>query len=160
MLRRFGPFDALDRDFQDVRRLFGEFGSALLDTPTRAWVPPLDLFTRDNQIVVRLELPGVDAENDVDIEFTDGVLTISGERRHEAADQGDGENGNGNGWIRREISVGRFTRSVSLPQHIDASQIRATYDAGILTVTVPMPEKPTSKVKVEVGGSTHKELES
>ncbi|HVE93017.1 MAG TPA: Hsp20/alpha crystallin family protein [Actinomycetota bacterium] len=145
MLRKWQPFDAFERDVQEIRRTFGDFGTALLNNQQeRTWAPALDIFMRDNAVHVRVELPGIDPNRDVDIEVSDGVLTVSGERRHEQVAEEEG-------YWRREISHGTFQRSIALPQGVDPSQVKATYDAGILHLVVPLPVKQSSKVRVEVG---------
>ena len=148
---RWAPFDATDGLDALVRRTFGDFGTSLLSGRNPgSFAPALDAFVSDGQMHVRLELPGIDPSTDVDIEVSNGVLSISGERRREETKEGDG-------WYRREMSYGRFERSVGLPDGTDASQLKATYDAGILDITVPLPSKDKTKVKVQVGGD--KQLE-
>lgn len=146
---RWAPFDVADGLDDVVRRTFGDFGTSLLQGRSGAFAPALEAFVRDNEMHVRLELPGIDPDADVDIEVSNGVLSISGERKREEAKEGDG-------WYRREMSYGRFERNIALPDGTDASQLRASYDAGILDVTVPLPTKEKTKVKVEVG--TQKQL--
>lgn len=154
MLARWAPFDVVDRDFQNlVRRAFGDLGSSLLAGEARAWAPPLDAFTKDGALHVRIEAPGLDPERDVDIEVTDGALRIRGERHRE-------EETSDEGYFRREMSFGRFERAIALPQGVDPSSVSADYDAGILHVTVPLPQKQANKVKVEIGPqTTQKQLE-
>jgi len=72
------------------------------------WAPACDVFTRDGDLVVRMELPGIDPDKDVQVSVEDGVLCISGERR-QAADQDKG------GDYRREWAYGSFQRGVPLP---------------------------------------------
>ena len=145
---RWAPFDEGLDDM--VRRTFGDFGTSLLQGRSNGgFAPALEAFVRDNQLHVRLELPGIDPDSDVDIEVSNGVLSISGERKREETKEGDG-------WYRREMSYGRFQRSVGLPEGIDAEQLHASYDAGILDITVPLPTEQKKKVKVEVG--TQKQL--
>lgn len=151
MLSRWAPLD-MDRDLSDVRRVFGEFGSALMDQRGRSWLPALDIISRQSEIELRLDMPGVDVETNVDIEVNDGILTISGERHQTEVDQ-ERET-----WMRRESTHGSFSRSISLPQGVDATAIRATYDQGVLKVVIPLPEKPKSKVKIDVGATSHREL--
>jgi HSP20 family protein len=141
---RWAPFEPADGLDDLVRRTFGDFGSSLLAGRAGSFAPALESFVRDNQMHVRLELPGIDPDADVDIEVSNGVLSISGERKREETKEGDG-------WYRREMSYGRFERNVALPEGTDASQLHATYDAGILDITVPLPTKEKTKVKVEVG---------
>lgn len=84
---------------------------------------------------VRAELPGIDPEKDVDITVRDGVLTIKAERSERKESNG-----------RSEFSYGSFVRSVTLPPGSDEDGIKAAYDKGILTVTVPVSEvKPAEK---------------
>jgi HSP20 family protein len=92
------------------------------------WAPALDALTKDSDLVIRAELPGVKLE-DVDISLHDNVLTISGERR----DEQDEERG---GYHIRERRYGSFRRSVALPEGIDESKISARYEDGVLEVRV------------------------
>jgi HSP20 family protein len=92
------------------------------------WAPTLDVLQEDGDIVVRAELPGVKQE-DVDITFHNGVLTISGERRAE-------EHKEGAGYYVRERRYGSFRRSMSLPQGTDESSISARFQDGVLEVRV------------------------
>lgn len=93
--------------------------------------------------MLRADLPGLDRD-DVEIEVKDGVLTVSGERKAEHEDKGEG-------YHRVERSFGRFSRSLGLPQGVDAGQVEASFERGVLEVKVPKPEerKPT---RIEIGG--------
>lgn len=84
-------------------------------------------FIRNDEFVVRAELPGIDPDEDVEISITNGMLTIEGRReeRHEEKH-------------RSEFFYGRFMRTLTLPSGVDTSQISAQYKDGILEVTVPM----------------------
>ncbi|ORV49852.1 hypothetical protein AWC02_06075 [Mycolicibacter engbaekii] len=95
----------------------------------------------DGHYVVRAELPGMDPAKDIDITVRDGRLTIKAERTEK--NQGEG---------RSEFSYGSFTRSVSLPPGANEEDISASYDKGILTVSVavPKPAAPAEKhIKVK-----------
>ena len=157
MANRLAPFELLDSDFRDlIRRTFGDFGTSLVSDQGRRWAPALDIFTKDHELHVCVEMPGIDPDTDVEIDVTDNVLKISGQRRFEHEEGADGR-----GWWHRELAYGRFERAIALPRGVDASAVKATYDAGILDVVVPIPEKPTNKVKVEVGpGARRKELDA
>jgi HSP20 family protein len=86
----------------------------------------------NGDLVVRAEIPGVDPEHDVTVSLDGDVLTIHGERRHRAeSHEHEG--------FRTEFRYGAFTRSITLPQSVDADAIRASYHDGILEVVVPMP---------------------
>lgn len=80
--------------------------------------------------VVRAELPGIDPAKDVDITVRDGQLTIKAERSEKKESEG-----------RSEFSYGSFVRSVTLPPGADEDDIKATYDKGILTVSVAVPKQ-------------------
>ncbi len=89
----------------------------------------------DGHYVIRAELPGIDPAKDVDITVTDGQLTIKAERGEKKESKG-----------RSEFSYGSFMRSVTLPAGADEDDITASYDKGILTVSVAVPEaQPTEK---------------
>ena len=104
----------------------------------RAWAPPVDIFERQDHLVIRAEVPGVLME-DMDVRIENGVLTLHGERKQE----GDIKEGDAH---RMERVYGQFTRSFSLPTTVDAEKVTATYKDGVLEVTVPKAEtaKPKS----------------
>ena len=108
------------------------------------FAPLLDAFHRDNALVVRVELPGINP-NDVQLELTDNVLVIRGERQHE----GHVEEGS---WVRRERSYGAFERQIVLPDGTDPETITANFDLGVLEVTIPHPKAvEPKKVQIQVG---------
>ena len=150
-LIRWAPFDVAEDMDNLVRRTFGDFGSSLLAQRNQFWAPALDAKVEGEELHVRLELPGIDPDADVDIEVENGVLHVSGERKSE-------EKTEENAWLRREMHYGRFDRRVSLPEGVDGEAVRASYDAGILDIAIPLPTKPKTKVKIDVG--TQKQLKS
>jgi HSP20 family protein len=97
-------------------------------THATAWVPTADVFARSEDLVVRVELAGVSRE-DVDITFSSGVLTISGERRSELNEEEVS-------FYVRERFYGVFRRSMTLPPGIDESRIDAEFDNGLVEITV------------------------
>jgi HSP20 family protein len=112
----------------------------------RRWSPAMDLVETDNHYVLKADLPGV-SEDDVKIELEDNVLTVSGERKssHEEGKQG---------YYRVERSYGAFSRTLTLPEGVDADSINATFDSGVLTVEIPKPEqRKPRKVEISVGGA-------
>jgi HSP20 family protein len=100
------------------------------------WSPALDLYESGDHLVAVVELPGMRKE-DIDISLHDGTLTISGERKR--------ENANGEKTQRTERYVGTFRRSISLPTRVDAGKVSATYQEGILRVTLPKAEEAKPK---------------
>jgi HSP20 family protein len=107
-----------------------------------AWLPALDVWETDDEIVLAVDLPGIE-EKDISVEVDDGVLTVSGERSRETEEKNDR-------YYRFERRFGQFSRSVTLPQGIDPSTIKAEFTNGVLEVHVPKPEerKPT---RIQIG---------
>lgn len=140
---RWAPFDLTNGVDDMVRRTFGDFGSSLLAGRSGSWAPALDVYTEGDELHVRLEIPGIDPDQDVQIEVQGGVLQITGERKRQEVREGEG-------WYRREMSHGRFERHIGLPEGTDPEALRASYDAGILDISVPLPTKQKTTVKVEV----------
>lgn len=148
-LVRWEPARELSSLQGEVNRLFNSF----FDTPaptrshgmTQRWMPAMDLVEEDDHYVLRADLPGMKAE-DVSIELDQNVLSISGERKHEAKEGTQG------GFYRIERASGAFRRMLTLPDGIDAEEIQAGFHDGVLEVSVPKPVAPEPK-KVQIGGS-------
>jgi HSP20 family protein len=129
-----------------MNRLFDRFFEGrVANGIARRWIPAMDLVETDDQLILRGDLPGV-TEDDIDIEIKDNVLTVSGERKSDHEEKGEG-------FHRVERSFGSFSRSLTLPQGIDADQVEANFDKGVLEVRVPKPAeaKPT---RVQIGRGT------
>lgn len=127
------PFGSLvrqfDADFDSlVRRAFGTAGQG-----TRAFVPAADVVRDGTDVVVTLELPGIDVEKDVDVEVSDGRLLITGRRTEEHRDDSGDDSG---GVLVRETRTGEFRRQFSLPAHVSAEHVEADYDRGLLRIRV------------------------
>jgi HSP20 family protein len=106
----------------------------------------MDVVETEDNYVLRADLPGV-SEGDVKIELDDNVLTISGERKsaHKEAKEG---------YYRVERAYGSFSRTLKLPEGVDADSISASFDRGVLEVNVPKPEqRKPRRVEIAVGGS-------
>jgi len=131
---RWDPTREVDSLQSEVNRLFDTFfGGRSANGALRRWVPPMDLVETDDYLVLRADLPGLDSD-DVNIEVKDGVLTVSGERKTEHEERADG-------FYRVERASGGFSRSMSLPQDVDAERIDASFDKGVLEVRIPKPEE-------------------
>ncbi|HXD57819.1 MAG TPA: Hsp20/alpha crystallin family protein [Thermoleophilaceae bacterium] len=111
---------------------------------SQRWAPAMDLVEADDHFVLKADLPGL-ADDDVNIEVQDGTLTISGERKSENEKREKG-------WYRVERSFGRFSRSLSLPEGVDADKIEASFDKGVLEVRIPKPEERKPR-RIEIGAS-------
>jgi HSP20 family protein len=128
-----------------MNRLFDRFFEGRVANGTaRRWIPAMDLVETDDHLVLRGDLPGM-TEDDIDIEIKDNVLTVSGERKSDHEEKGKG-------FHRVERSFGSFSRSLTLPHGIDADQVEANFDKGVLEVRVPKPAeaKPT-RVQIAKG---------
>ena len=101
------------------------------------WSPAVDMFEKDDTVVIKAELPGLD-KKDVSLDLQNGVLTLKGERKYE--NEVKEEN-----YYRREMSCGKFIRSFTLPADVDADKIKAEFQNGLLTVEVPKPEEHKPK---------------
>jgi HSP20 family protein len=136
------PWPALDRwsNLRDELNSFFDmpswsyFGRA--DQHFTGWSPALDLYETGDHFVAVVELPGM-RKDDIDISLHDGTLTISGERKR--------DNNNGETAQRTERYVGTFRRSIALPTRVDANKVSATYQDGILKVTLPKAEEAKPK---------------
>jgi len=153
-LTRFEPRAFMRRVFRDFDRFFeaGDWPVARLGKPFAdvAWMPPVEAFERDHRLTVRVELPGMKKE-EVEVTFAEGVLTIEGERKIENEEKK-------NEWYRSERTYGKFVRTVPLPEGVNAAAITATFEGGVLEVTVPLPETAaaTAPKKVEITGAEGK----
>jgi HSP20 family protein len=135
MLDFWDEIAAIERRMDDVVR--GFLGTrARIASPAigqfarKPFVPRMDAFARDDDLVVKLELPGIDPEKDVTVEVREGMLVITGERRHEKEIKEEA-------YYRMEASYGTFERQFAIPEGVDESRISATYADGVLEVVVP-----------------------
>src|ERR1700733_14324413 len=142
---KYGPFaDTEDfptglRLFQDsINRLFSEDG-----TKTRPWAPAVDILETENELILKADVPGVDMK-DVDIQVENGTLTVKGERKVEKEEKNKG-------FHRMERSYGSFVRYFTLPDTVDVENVKAGYEAGVLTITPPKKEVAKPKaIKVQI----------
>src|ERR687890_551968 len=131
---------------REIDRMFDAFFGQN-EQQGRRWVPPMDLVEAEDHFVLKADLPGL-SEGDVSIEVQDGTLTISGERdaEHEAHERG---------WYRIERSFGSFSRSLTLPDGVDADGIQARFDRGVLEVRIPKPEeRKPRRVEIKAGAGS------
>jgi HSP20 family protein len=131
---RWEPLREVAAMQQQVGRLF----NGLLDWPAQAqsngsWVPPLDVYETENELVYAFDLPGVPEEK-ISIEIQDDTLSVSAEREQTVEKTGDR-------FYRFERRYGSFNRAVGLPQGVDDTRIQASYKDGVLEVHVPKPEE-------------------
>ena len=130
----------------EVNRLFNTLFQPMEERSAQRWMPAMDLVEAEDHFVLKADLPGL-AEDDVSIEIADNTLTIKGERKaeHEARERG---------WYRVERSFGRFSRSLTLPEGVNADGVTAAFDKGVLEVRIPKPEeRKPRRVQIKAGGT-------
>jgi HSP20 family protein len=134
MLMRFDPFRDVDRFAEQVDQLFRRGTASSF---------PMDAVRHGNQVFVSFDLPGVDPDA-IDVTVERDTLTVSATRKFERSE--------GDEVLAGERPQGTFTRRVLLGQSLDTSKLEASYDHGVLTVTIPVAEQAQPR-KVSVGGS-------
>jgi HSP20 family protein len=131
VLWRFGgamnPLSEIQRLREEMNQVFSG-----LDKPLSEEFPSVNAWLGEGDVIVTAELPGVDPGK-VDISVVGDTLTISGSRETEPLKEGES-------YHRQERGHGRFARSLQLPFHVDAGKVEATYDRGILQMTLPRAE--------------------
>ena len=139
---KFDPFRDIGAVRDEMDRVFSRaFGERLANT----WIPALDVYEGPEAIVLTAEVPGISSEQ-IEVEFNDNVLTISGERTFtERSEEGK--------YHRVERAYGRFSRSVSLPTGVKSDAISADVTDGLLTVVVPKADEVKPR-KITVGSET------
>jgi HSP20 family protein len=157
-LVRWNPARELDTLQGEMNRLFSTF----FDTPTsagnangmtRRWIPAMDLVETAEHFILKADLPGM-SESDITLEVENNVLTLAGERKTEHEAEAEG-------YYRIERASGAFSRSLTLPEGIDAEAVTATFDSGVLEVRIPKPANPKPRrVQIGLGGGEPRTIEA
>jgi HSP20 family protein len=126
------PWPEIQRLQQEMNRIFSSASQ-----PYSHEFPAINAWAGEEGMVVTAELPGADPEK-LDISVVGDSLTVSGNREAEALKDGES-------YHRQERSVGRFTRTIQLPFHVDTARVAATYERGILNVVLPRSEAEKPK---------------
>ncbi len=118
-------------------------GAFFLKKPTvsfshELWAPPTDVYETPDEYVVKMAISGIRSD-DISVEFSDGILTISGKRI-------DNSNHEKTRFYQVEIRYGYFERMIALPKTVDENNIRAAYKDGFLLVTIPKSQPPTTEI--------------
>jgi HSP20 family protein len=154
-LDRWEPFRGTSPEFQ-LNRLFNDFfGRASQEQNLTAWAPAVDIYEGEHELVVKADLPDVKPE-ELDIRVENNILTIRGERKFEKVGRSDAgsEKGEGKNYLRVERAYGTFARSFSLASTVNTEAIKASYQDGVLTLSIPKLEEAKPKqIKVNVGAS-------
>jgi HSP20 family protein len=147
-LVRWNPTDELSSWHRDIDELFGRFFGRN-ENPVGGWVPRIETYRKDNEYVVRLDLPGVNPD-EVEVQAEGNLLTIKGERKTETKNAD-----------YQETYYGKFERSLTLPQGVETDKISAQYQHGVLEVRVPLPAQLAGrKIPVQIEQKGNKKLES
>ncbi|HKT45883.1 MAG TPA: Hsp20/alpha crystallin family protein [Candidatus Acidoferrales bacterium] len=132
---------------EDIDRAFG-FGGLRRSGSSQQdfdWIPPVELRQEGNNLVARVDLPGMD-ENDIKVEVTEDGLEISGEREQETTSEEGGTR-------RSEISYGRFYRLIPLPEGADTENAKANFQKGVLEVTIPVSHPQQTRKSIPISTS-------
>lgn len=132
-----------ERFADEVNRMFDEYGlwrggsraGSVADDMT--WTPRIDVTQRNNELVVRADLPGM-SRDDVKVDVTEDAITIQGERHREHEEEKGGV-------YRSERSYGSFYRAIPLPDGAIADQAKASFKDGVLEITMPAPPEQVSR---------------
>jgi HSP20 family protein len=148
------PFRALQRFADEIDRMFDDVGRRWTGIPpwrerttADTWAPQIEVFQKDNELVVRADLPGM-RRDDVTVEVTEDAVTIQGERRHESEEEREG-------LYRSERIYGSFYRLIPLPEGAITEQAKASFRDGVLEITMPVPPKSKGR-RIEIGEGAKK----
>ncbi|HEU4478545.1 MAG TPA: Hsp20/alpha crystallin family protein [Pyrinomonadaceae bacterium] len=154
-LRTVSPFSLMRRFSEEMDRLFGDFGfggspasgvgrefGRLADLEGSMWLPQVEAFEREGNLIVRADLPGL-TKDDINVEITDDAIKIGGERRQEKEE-------NEEGYYRSERSYGSFYREIPLPGSVNADEAKASFSNGVLEITMPAPARQSGSRRIEI----------
>jgi len=144
-LNRWEPFRGAATLQEQVNRLFGNvLEHSGEESNLTSWAPAVDIYETEHELVVKGDLPEVDPK-ELDIRVENNLLTIRGERKFE-------KKVNEENYLRVERAYGSFSRSFSLANTVNSEAIKADYQDGVLTLTIPKREEAKPKqIKVNVG---------
>ena len=130
-LIRWDPY----REFNTLNERMGKFLGKDWETPmsTTTWNPSVDIFENDNEVVIKAELPGMNAK-DIDVRLENNVLTLKGERHFDKETKEEN-------YHRIESEYGTFSRTFSLPVAVNGDKVTAEYKDGVLKILLPKKEE-------------------
>lgn len=129
LIKATNPLSLLEEFNREFARMMPGYTNDESNVVGSAWVPAVDIKEEDDRFVIRADLPGV-SPDDIDITMEKGVLTIKGERKHEAEEDKEG-------YHRIERAYGTFMRRFSLPENVDADKISASTKDGVVELVLP-----------------------
>jgi HSP20 family protein len=146
VLTRWDPFREFSTLQDRMNRLFRDsFGEGREDAlTTSSFAPAIDVYEDEHNVTLKIEVPGID-EKDIDVRIENNTLTVNGERNFEKEEKEEN-------FRRVERQYGSFTRSFTLPNTVDAEQVSANYDKGVLKIKLAKrAEAKPKQIKVNVG---------
>jgi HSP20 family protein len=158
-VRAVNPFSLMRRFSEEMDRLFGdinlgggiasglgrEFGR-LADLEGSMWLPQVESFEREGELIVRADLPGL-SKDDIKVDITDDAIKIRGERRQEKEEDEEG-------YYHSERSYGSFYREIRLPYGVQHDEAKAFFNNGVLEITMPSPARQSGSRRIEIGGGS------
>jgi HSP20 family protein len=148
-LVRWDPFREMASLQNDMSRLMNTVFAGT-NGGSRSWLPPVDVWETENEIVYAFDLPGL-SEDELSIELEDGSLTVSGERARNEELSEDRQ-------YRFERRFGAFSRTIGVPQGVTEDSITADYADGVLEVHVKKPEQPKPR-RIQIGSGERATIE-
>ncbi len=136
-IQRWDPFRELSSLKSQMDKIFETILGEGEDIKSGSWVPPVDIYETENEIVIKAEVPGV-AQEDIEIKIEDDTLIIRGEKKY--AQDVERER-----YHRAERVYGKFQRSFILPKTVERDKIKATLKHGVLTIVLPKKEEVKPK---------------
>ena len=152
MITRIDPFRELATLQDRFNTLFENFSeaSAKDQLATGTFIPPVDIYEDEHNLVLKLEIPGMN-EEDLNVSLENNTLTVTGERKFEKEEKEEN-------FHRIERRYGSFTRTFRLPNTVDGEKVEAGYDKGVLKVTLGKRAEAKPK-QIKVSGTTQKTLQ-
>jgi HSP20 family protein len=151
-LVRWEPFREFAALQNEMSRLVNSWagGEGNDNGGSRSWVPSVDVWETDEDVVYAFDLPGI-PEDKISVEVEDGALTVTGERERSHEVEGDR-------FYRYERRFGSFARTIGLPQGVAEDAIKADYRDGVLEIRVPKPEQPKPR-RIQIGAGENATIE-
>jgi HSP20 family protein len=150
------PMRSFQRLADEMDRMFDDFGFGgrwrpaplWRSTAANLWDPDVDVYQKDDQLIIKADLPGL-RKDEVSVEITDDAVTIQGQRKTEHEEERGG-------YFRSERSYGSFHRSVPLPEGAITDQAKASFRDGVLEITLPAPPAATKGRRLEISDGVKK----
>src|SRR5271165_2072229 len=148
VLTRWDPYREFSSVQDRLNRLFNASFNEGRDEflATSTFAPAVDVYEDEHNVTLKIEVPGID-EKDIDVRIENNTLTVHGERKIEKEEKEEN-------YRRVERQYGSFTRTFTLPTTVDSEKVSATYDKGVLKISLPKKaEAKPKQIKVNIGGA-------